>query len=82
MDSVKRVVLGRAQRTDRMGEATLSKKLALPIFASDAVSSNAYSTQEILVVLALGGSALYLYAPWITALVVLVFFVVVASLTS
>ena len=79
MDSVKRVVLGRAQRTDRMGEATLSKKLALPIFASDAVSSNAYSTQEILVVLALGGSALYMYAPWITALVVLVFFVVVAS---
>jgi hypothetical protein len=78
-DSLKRVVLGRAQRSDKMGEATLSKKLALPIFASDAVSSNAYSTQEILIVLALGGATLYSFAPWITALVVLVFFVVVAS---
>jgi amino acid transporter len=49
------------------------------VFASDALSSNAYATQEILLTLAVGGAALYRYAPWVAAMVVLVFFVVVAS---
>jgi amino acid transporter len=57
----------------------LPKRLALPIFASDALSSNAYATQEILLVLALGGVTLERYAPWIAAMVVLVFIVVVLS---
>jgi amino acid transporter len=49
------------------------------VFASDALSSNAYATQEILLVLSLGGVAFFHYAPWVAAGVVLVFFVVVAS---
>ncbi len=79
MDSTKRVVLGRALRTAQLGETLLPKRLALPVFASDALSSNAYATQEILVVLALGGFAFYQFAPWVAAGVVLVFFTVVAS---
>ena len=79
VDSTKRVVLGRALKTTQLGETLLPKRLALPVFASDALSSNAYATQEILVVLALGGFAFYSYAPWVAAAVVLVFFTVVAS---
>jgi amino acid transporter len=79
VDSTKRVVLGRALKTTQLGETLLPKRLALPVFASDALSSNAYATQEILVVLALGGYALYAYAPWVAAGVVLVYVTVVAS---
>ena len=54
----KRLVLGRPVRSDRAGESLLPKRLALPIFASDALSSVAYATQEILIILTLGGLAL------------------------
>jgi amino acid transporter len=62
-----------------MGETLLPKRVALPVFASDALSSNAYATQEILLVLSLGGAAFYMYAPWVAAMVVLVYAVVVMS---
>jgi hypothetical protein len=54
-DVVKRVVLGRALRSDRQREQELPKRLALPVFASDPLSSVTYATQELLVVLTLGG---------------------------
>lgn len=78
-DVGKRLLVGRALSSEQLGETLLPKRIALPVFASDALSSNAYATQEILITLALGGAALYSYAPWVAALVVLVFFVVVAS---
>jgi amino acid transporter len=66
-------------RSEQLGETLLPKRLALPVFASDALSSNAYATQEILLVLSIGGAALLGYAPWIAALVVFIYFIVVAS---
>lgn len=78
-DPFKRLVLGRALRSERLGETLLPKRIALPVFASDALSSNAYATQEILLVLAIGGAAFYSFAPWVALLVVLVFTVVVMS---
>jgi amino acid transporter len=79
-DLGKRVVLGRALRSDRLSETLLPKRIALPVFASDALSSNAYATQEILLVLSLGGAALFTtYAPWVALAVVAIYFVVVAS---
>jgi amino acid transporter len=78
-DAVKRVLFGRALHSDQLGETLLPKRIALPVFASDALSSNAYATQEILLILSLGGVAFFAYAPWVAAAVVLVFFVVVAS---
>src|SRR2546423_2420755 len=48
---LKRVLVGRRQPTYRMDRSLLPKVLALPIFASDALSSNAYATEEIMVVL-------------------------------
>jgi amino acid transporter len=57
----------------------LPKRIALPVFASDALSSNAYATQEILLVLSLGGFALYSYGPWVAIMVAIIYFTVVAS---
>jgi amino acid transporter len=76
---VKRVLVGRPLRSDRLGETLLSKRLALPIFASDPLSSVAYATQEILLVLTLGGLAYLWLAPWVGLAVVVLLAVVVAS---
>ena len=62
-----------------MGETLLPKRLALPVFCSDPLSSNAYATEEILLVLSAGGLALVHLTPWIAACVVVVLLVVVAS---
>ena len=40
-------------RSDRLGETLLPKRLALPVFASDALSSVAYAPDEILLTLGL-----------------------------
>jgi amino acid transporter len=75
----KRLVLGRAVRSDRLGESLLPKRYALPIFASDPLSSVAYATQEILIVLTLAGSAVLYLAPWLAVAVVLLLGTVVLS---
>jgi amino acid transporter len=78
-DKAKQLVFGRALSSEQLGETLLPKKIALPVFASDALSSNAYATQEILLVLSLGGVAFYKYAPWVALLVIFIYCVVVAS---
>ena len=78
-DVVKRVFLGRALRSDRQSEQELPKYLALPIFASDPLSSVAYATQEVLVVLTLGGLAYLYLTPYLAAAVVVLLTVVVLS---
>jgi amino acid transporter len=75
----KRLVLGRPVRSDRLGESLLPKRLALPIFASDPLSSVAYATQEILIVLTLAGTAFLYLAPWLAIAVVLLLVTVVLS---
>ncbi|WP_106279139.1 APC family permease [Geodermatophilus tzadiensis] len=75
----KRLVLGRPVRSDRVGESLLPKRLALPIFASDPLSSVAYATQEILIVLTLAGTAFLFLAPWLAIAVVLLLGTVVLS---
>lgn len=75
----KELLLGRAQRSDKLHSTLLPKRIALPVFASDALSSVSYATQEILLVLSLGGLAFFHFAPWIGLMVVAVMLVVVAS---
>jgi len=77
--SLKRLVVGRPLSSDRLGEQSLPKRIALPVFASDPLSSVAYATQEILLVLTLGGMAYLHFAPWIGAGVVVLLAVVVLS---
>src|SRR4051794_38256310 len=75
----KRVLVGRPLSNTRMGETLLPKKLALPVFCSDPLSSNAYATEEILLVLGIGGLGL-LHLTWgVAAAVVVLLVVVVAS---
>ena len=75
----KRFLVGRPLRSERLGETLLPKKLALPVFCSDPLSSNAYATEEILLMLSLGGVTLLHLTPWIAGTVVLLLIVVVAS---
>jgi amino acid transporter len=49
--TLKRVVVGRPIATSEELHTRLPKKIALPVFASDAISSTAYATQEILIIL-------------------------------
>src|SRR6266700_7012647 len=79
MGMTKRVLVGQPMRSELLGEATLPKKIALPVFASDALSSVAYATEEILIILSVGGIALLHFTPYIAAAVGLLMLVVVAS---
>ena len=77
--AAKRLLVGRPFRSDKLAHTLLPKRIALPVFASDALSSVAYAPQEIFAVLSVAGLAAYAYAPWVAALVALVMIVVVAS---
>jgi amino acid transporter len=57
---VKRLFVGRPLATTQMEEQRLPKTIALAVFSSDALSSTAYATEEILFVTALGASSLAL----------------------
>lgn len=76
---MKRLLVGRPLRSDRLGETLLPKKIALPVFCSDPLSSNAYATEEILKALSLGGLALLALSPWVALGVITLLVVVVAS---
>jgi amino acid transporter len=55
--AMKRLLVGRALRTEQASHERLSKKTALAVFSSDALSSTAYATEEILLVLAVAAAA-------------------------
>ncbi|MFI6454284.1 APC family permease [Streptosporangium amethystogenes] len=78
-DLVKRLFIGRALRSTQLHEQLLPKRIALPVFASDALSSVAYAPQEILVILSLAGVSFYHFSPWVAVAVVVVMLTVVAS---
>ena len=78
-DVFKRLLVGRPMRSTQLGEQLLPKKIALPVFASDALSSVAYATEEILLVLSAGGIALIHYTWYAAAAVAFLMLVVVAS---
>jgi amino acid transporter len=58
--TLKRLFLGRPLATTQMEEQRLTKRIALAVFSSDALSSTAYATEEILFVVAVGASSLAL----------------------
>ena len=78
-DLSKRLLVGRPMRSTQLGETLLPKKIALPVFASDALSSVAYATEEILLVLSAGGLALIHLTWYAAAGVAFLMLVVVAS---
>src|SRR5256884_2759053 len=78
-DIAKRFLVGRKLGSDRLGETLLPKSLALPVFCSDPLSSVAYATEEILLVLSLGGLALLGLTWWVALIIVALLVVVIAS---
>lgn len=77
--SPKRWLIGDPLPSDKLEGQLLPKHLALPIFASDALSSVAYGPQELLMILTIGGLSFLSFAPWVAAAVVIVLLTVVAS---
>jgi amino acid transporter len=78
-DFGKRLLVGRKLRSAQLGETLLPKRVAFPVFASDAMSSVAYAPDEIFLMLTLAGLSLYAYSWKIGIAVALVMVVVVAS---
>lgn len=79
LNAFKRVLVGKPYRNDKLAHTLLPKRIALPIFASDALSSVAYAPDEILLTLALAGVASVALAPWVGLAVMVVLLTVVAS---
>jgi amino acid transporter len=77
--AARRLVLGRPFRSDRLSHTLLPKRIALPVFASDALSSVAYAPEEVFLMLSVAGLAAYSLTPWIGVAVAAVMLVVVAS---
>ena len=77
--AARRLVLGQPFRSDKLGHTLLPKRIALPVFASDAMSSVAYAPEEIFLVLSVAGLTAYSMTPWIGLAVAFVMLVVVAS---
>ncbi|OZM78677.1 APC family permease [Pseudonocardia sp. MH-G8] len=77
--AVKRVLVGRPQRSDRLAQTLLPKRIALPVFASDAMSSVAYAPEEIFLTLSVAGLSAYVFSPWVGLAVVVVLLTVVTS---
>lgn len=71
--------MGRKLRSNQLGETLLPKRIALPVFASDALSSVAYAPDEIFLTLSLGGLSAYAFNWKIGIAVVVVMLTVVAS---
>jgi len=78
-DVSKRVLLGRKLRSSQLGETLLPKRIALPVFASDALSSVAYAPDEVFIMLSLAGASAYVWSWKIGVAVAIVMAAVVAS---
>jgi len=78
-DVSKRILLGRKLRSSQLGETLLPKRIALPVFASDALSSVAYAPDEVFIMLSLAGASAYVWSWKIGIAVALVMLTVVLS---
>ena len=75
----KRILVGRKLRSSQLGETLLPKRIALPVFASDALSSVAYAPDEVFIMLSVAGASTYVWSWKIGIAVALVMLTVVAS---
>ncbi|WP_026552034.1 APC family permease [Arthrobacter sp. H20] len=78
-EAAKRVLVGKPFRNDRLRHQTLPKRIAMPVFSANALSSVAYAPDEILLTLALAGLAAVSVSPWVGLAVLVVLLVVIAS---
>jgi amino acid transporter len=76
---VKRLLVGRALSTGKLEHQLLPKTLALPVFSSDPLSSNAYATEEMMLVLAMAGAASFSLMLPIASVIAIVLAIVITS---
>lgn len=76
---VKRILIGDPLTSAQVDDQLLPKKMALPIFASDALSSVAYAPQELVMILLIGGLTFLSFTPIVAVAVVVLLIVVVLS---
>ena len=77
--TAKNWIIGDPLPSEKLEGQLLPKHLALPIFASDPLSSVAYAPQELVMILLIGGLSLLAFAPWIALAVIVLLVTVVAS---
>lgn len=77
--SLKRFLVGSPMRTEQAIHERLTKKTALAVFSSDALSSVAYSTEAILLVLLAAGTAAIAHLPFILIGITLLLAILVLS---
>jgi amino acid transporter len=83
VERLKRVLVGRPMATGQMEDTLLSKFLALPVFASDPLSSVAYATEAaLIVVIGASAAAAHLVLPVSAAIAVLLAIVVVSYMQT
>lgn len=75
----KRWLIGAPLPTERAHEQKLDRVRALAVFASDAISSTAYSIEEILLVLVLAGSTALSYSVPVSAAILVLLWLLVLS---
>ena len=78
-DISKRILVGRKLRSNQLGQTLLPKRIAFPVFASDALSSVAYAPDEVFIMLSVAGFAAYAFSWQIAIAVAVVMLTVVAS---
>ncbi|WP_312856808.1 APC family permease [Arthrobacter mobilis] len=79
LDALKRLLVGKPFRSERLKQRPLPKREAFGLFSANALSSVAYSPDEILLTLALAGVAALALSPWVGLAVIVVLLVIVAS---
>ena len=77
--NISHFLLGRPLQTADEGHQTIGKRIGLAVFASDALSSTAYATQEMLVILAAAGALAFGYVFPISVVIVGLLAIVVIS---
>nr|WP_231555035.1 APC family permease [Microbacterium sp. ZOR0019] len=75
----KRILIGEPLTSQQVDDQLLPKRMALPIFASDALSSVAYAPQELVMILLIGGLTFLSFTPLVAIAVVVLLVVVVLS---
>src|SRR5258708_18548124 len=79
VNPLRRFLFGAPLTSEHQEHTKLPKILALPVFASDAISSSAYATQEILLALSVAGTAALAYTVHISVAVAVLLAIVVIS---
>src|SRR6187401_695300 len=77
--SLSEILIGPPLETKALAHQAVSKVVGLAVFASDALSSTAYATQEILLVLALAGTAAFHHVFPISVAIVILLAIVTIS---